>query len=146
MRRTVLVLAVLMIAFAPAPLPKPKRGSPSEPDLNALQGTWETVSLECNGMKLQKKPGSEMTIFAGRLVSCVVEGKVITEWNLLLDPTEIPKVLDLRDKQGRLVRGIYRLDGDTLTLCYVNELDGKRPAEFRAGKGVGLEVLRRGRR
>jgi RNA polymerase sigma-70 factor (ECF subfamily) len=145
MRLLVPLLAVLLMAFAPAPLPKANRGGPNA-DLKALQGSWETVSLNLTGAKVDRTPGIDVTVFAGRHVSCVVSGKIATEWTLLLDPAATPKVLDLRNKRGQVLRGIYHLEGDTLTLCYRNELDGARPADFRPGKGVGLEVLRRARR
>ena len=65
---------------------------------------------------------------------------------LAIDPTQTPKSIDLiapNDIVSRLVdEGIYRLDGDTLTICFGTR---NRPATFEAPEGSGcyLCVYRR---
>jgi uncharacterized protein (TIGR03067 family) len=47
-----------------------------------------------------------------------------------LDPAKKPKQIDLVIAEGRAVKGIYLLDGDTLKLCVEKEPGGGRPARF----------------
>src|SRR5205823_14159716 len=93
-------------------------------------------------------------VFAGMRVTVgkdvmTVEGKESRQVQLRLAPGKSPKeldwtVLDGPDKgEGR--QGVYKLDGDTLTIC-VAEPGGDgadRPKEFKAGKGLALLVLER---
>ena len=65
-----------------------------------------------------------------------------------IDPTTDPKsstdTINDGPHKGKQIRGIYRLDGDTLTSC-VGPIDGPRPTKFTAtpGSGQTLRVLRR---
>jgi uncharacterized protein (TIGR03067 family) len=65
-----------------------------------------------------------------------------------LDPTQKPKTIDLVDvdvEKKRLIRGIYFLEGDTLTVCYREAEKGERPTEFatKPDSGFVLFVLKR---
>jgi uncharacterized protein (TIGR03067 family) len=141
----VLLLAVLAAAFAPAPFPKARsQGDASDADLKALQGTWETVSLDLEGLGAAARPGDVTTIDRRRMI-CISRGVEGARWTVRLDATKRPKTLDLINGD-KVVRCIYRLEGGALTICFSNRFGGERPAAFRGDEGVGLEVLRRARR
>lgn len=61
-----------------------------------------------------------------------------------IDPTTTPKVMDWtydnpERLKGKTRRGIYRLDGDTLTICFnVNPDREERPTRFETGPESGL--------
>jgi uncharacterized protein (TIGR03067 family) len=62
---------------------------------------------------------------------------------MTLDPKATPKKFDVAmEVGGGILRGIYKIDGDTLTLCYPN-IDRDRPAEFAAENGAYLWVFKR---
>lgn len=66
-----------------------------------------------------------------------------------LDPTVKPKTIDNTfpdgPQKGQLYRGIYKLEGDTLTLCVNNENGGPRPKEFlsKPDSTIGIVVLKK---
>ena len=102
-------------------------------DYEAIQGTWKVVG--------GSKEGLTIPIGPKRFGS-----KVLYE----LDPTKTPKQIDLKHRKPRARRrssgrGIYSLDDDTMTLCWVYE--GERPKAFPAtgDSEANLLVLKRAR-
>jgi uncharacterized protein (TIGR03067 family) len=118
-----------------------------KPDIEALQGTWDIVSLEMEGRRYPAA-GSQITIEGGRFTSLNMgaEYSGVVE----VDQSSSPKTLDLQfetgPEKGNRSLGIYDLDGGTLRLCL--GLTGKtRPTKFISAPGSGhaLEILRRER-
>src|SRR5262249_23295421 len=72
-----------------------------------------------------------------------------------LDPAANPKTIDLHIEEFDLsigggpkvkipnctVRGVYKIDGDRLTICFTWELDGKRPTAFASSPSCALLTL-----
>jgi len=120
-----LLLAALSLGFAPAPPPRPHA------DLKKVQGTWVLVSRTFGGGSWPAE--GVRVVIAGARIRYYRAGEQRTEWPLTLDAAKSPKVFDQREvggsSPGTLYRGIYRLEGDTLTLCHA--LSGaSRPADF----------------
>jgi uncharacterized protein (TIGR03067 family) len=63
-----------------------------------------------------------------------VEPKQITMW-----------VVQPSGAAGRAIHGIYKIEGDTLTICSHVTKDGRKPTKFSAEKGDGnlLDVYNR---
>ncbi|MFO0799585.1 MAG: TIGR03067 domain-containing protein [Gemmataceae bacterium] len=126
MRRTVFAAAAV-VAFGAA---QPPKDDPAKAELAKLQGEWAVKSIEVAGMPL---PGD----LPGKLV---IEGAKFgglgSTMTITLDPTKAPKEIDLvRGPGGQKWMGLYKLDGDTLTLCLAMIEKGKpeaqtRPADF----------------
>jgi uncharacterized protein (TIGR03067 family) len=102
------------------------------------------VSIAEGGEKAPeaKIRGAQVTFTADGKMT-VKQGEQEQEFTYKLSPAQKPKEFSGTNAQGRTVLGIYKLDGDTLTVCY--DRGGDRPAEFASNEGtkVVLEVLKR---
>jgi uncharacterized protein (TIGR03067 family) len=147
MRWVMPLLAALSLALAPAPFPrsKPDEGKAA---LNVLQGEWSRVRVTVGGVP-HSEVGNETTIvITGDRMKYANAGKPSNEWTLRLDGKAAPARLDRKGVSevvaGFDYLGIYRIEGDTFTLCSCYQ---RRPTEFgEAGRGVYLEVFERVKR
>src|SRR3954471_9330523 len=106
MRRVALLFwAALPLTFAPAPLP---RRDAERATLAGLQGEWQRA----------RDPSGVGVAFAGNRMRYVVRGRVTAEYSVLWRPSANPPRFDRRDVEtpDRILRGVYRLEGDTLTV------------------------------
>jgi uncharacterized protein (TIGR03067 family) len=121
-------------------------------DAERLQGTWNFVALETDGVKLPDDviQGSRFrTVVQGNTITLLsAEGEVLWKATFRLDVASTPKALDLTytegPTQGATSLGIYELDGDTWKICIAPP--GKdRPREFatEAESGLSLQTLKR---
>jgi uncharacterized protein (TIGR03067 family) len=111
-------------------------------EMAQFQGTWECVSVEVDGKKTPYKgftvvlKGDQWTVCEG--------GRCAAKVTFELKPTKKPKTIDLVDtdvEKKRVIRGIYSLEGDTLTVCYRESEKGDRPTEFATAPDSGLVLL-----
>jgi uncharacterized protein (TIGR03067 family) len=137
--RVLLLSAAVLLAagFATAdddPEP-PKRG------LDKLQGEWEMVSLETRG----KKGGNLKTRLTVKGAQWILGGNPKKGGNppvIKVDASKKPMTIDLYPANSNRPtwRGIYKLEGDTLTLCRVQ--GGKdRPTKFETTEEAGVLVV-----
>jgi RNA polymerase sigma factor (sigma-70 family) len=120
-------------------------------DKDNIQGTWKVESVTMNGQdkdgkgKLLEKSTFEIT--ADKMLVKFNEGNKPSTYTL--DPAAKPKMIDITpgegDGKGETVPGIYRLEGDTLTICFPCGAQMERPTEFvsKEGSDTMLLVLKR---
>jgi uncharacterized protein (TIGR03067 family) len=115
-------------------------------ELAKLEGTWQLVLAETDGQKLPDEQVKQIrvVILAGKHTVYFGDKIVAEEVTFRVDPTKKPKQVDDTLKDGKKIRGIYELQGDTLRSC-VAAPDKDRPTEFTGKKGSGytLRVFRR---
>ncbi|MBX9584688.1 MAG: TIGR03067 domain-containing protein, partial [Gemmataceae bacterium] len=121
-------------------------------ELKALEGEWRIVSLSADG---KDEPADELakarlTFKGGELEQREAGRDKVERLAVKLAPGESPRHFDLTALtgpdavRGKTSRGIYKRDGDTVTVCNRDfAADADRPKEFEAGKGLNLLVLER---
>jgi uncharacterized protein (TIGR03067 family) len=118
-------------------------------ELDKLQGEWTLVSSEVGG---KKRPDTEnalskLTISENQWVVTYRDSPSTARATIEIDPSKDPKTIDLTFRgEKEPARGIYKLEGDTLTVCY-GTVGGERPKEFKTTQETGvLVVLKRAKK
>jgi RNA polymerase sigma-70 factor (ECF subfamily) len=120
-------------------------------DEDTIQGTWKVESVTMNGQDKDGKGDllekSTFEIAANKMLVKFNKGNKPSTYTL--DPATNPKTIDITpeegDGKGQAVPGIYKLEGDTLTICFPCGAQMKRPTEFvsKEGSDTILLVLKR---
>ena len=126
--RSILALALLAV---PAALVAGDK-KPAD-DLKAMVGKYGVQKAELGGkdlteplqvLKFEVAEGGKYT---------ASHGEMIDAGSFTVDPTKTPKEMDVKPTggplKGKLVKAIYKLDGDVLTICY-DHTGGDRPTKF----------------
>jgi uncharacterized protein (TIGR03067 family) len=136
-----MVLGVALLAGAAAG----RRGG-TEGDAARIQGRWTVVAVEEDGRQ-RAVTKADVLVITGDTITEMIDGRP-QGVGYRLGPAKEPKAIDIGLPAGlrrcALIRAIYTLEGDALTICY--DLDGEpRPTEFTARKGShqGLMTLER---
>lgn len=121
-----------------APVPAEK----SKPELDLLQGNWRLVEGMQNGVAASPDVLAQnkviITISGNHLESGVAPNK--QEWSFFVDPNHQPKAVDFIGSTGRVEAGIYKLEGDRLTI-HLSAVGLERPANFTTPPGDKRNVL-----
>jgi len=119
------------------------KGEAAKHDLEQLQGDWQMESMERGGKKVDERlaKGFKRTVTGNRYtVTWFEEGATQTlVATMSLDPTKEPRTIDLVLANGALKGktrlGIYRVEGDTETVCLAQP--GQiRPTAFDSKQGA----------
>ena len=111
-----------------------------------LQGTWAATRAERDGKAAEDVVGHRLSFTGNRFQIRSKDGKTLYEGTFRVDPKTKPAAIDFEQTKGALKgkawRGIYALDGDTLTTCdNAPNLDKGRPAAFEAKAGSGYILI-----
>jgi uncharacterized protein (TIGR03067 family) len=139
--RPVACSLALGAALLCAALTSPARGADDKAiarELKKLQGTWVVVEAERDGAALDRIKGNKLIVKDHQFT--VVTKTAELKGDLTLSPGKTPKAIDFQHQEGALRdkkwEGIYKLDGDKLTLCYAEADSGKdRPDKFETYDG-----------
>jgi uncharacterized protein (TIGR03067 family) len=134
----------LALADKPADMPALVGKVEAPKDDDKILGTWTLVSGVEGGQKAPEERVKDFSVtFVEGGKGTFKLGEREQEFTFKLDPAKNPKEFSASNDQGKMALGIYKLEGDTLTLCY--DRGGQRPSEFTSKEGttIVLEVLRR---
>lgn len=106
-------------------------------ELKALEGKWRAVALEAGGKALPKEaiPDFTYTIGAdGKATGKMAKSEYTA--TMTVNPNKDPKTIDnvhvSGAQKGKKQYGVYKLEGDKLTVCMTppGRAEGDRPKDF----------------
>jgi uncharacterized protein (TIGR03067 family) len=111
-----------------------------------LQGTWAATKAERDGKAADYVVGHRLSFTGNRFQIRSKDGKPLYQGTFRVDARARPAAIDFEHTKGALKgkvwKGIYALDGDTLTTCdNAPNLDKGRPAAFEAKAGAGHVLI-----
>ncbi len=100
-----------------------------------LEGSWTVMSLTWDGFVFEENVvrRAEWT-FKGRKDEIAYEENTEKGSHRII-PFVSPPAIDLVAEGGFVSPGIFSVQGDTLKICFTNELGGDRPTDFTSTKG-----------
>jgi|tagenome__1003787_1003787.scaffolds.fasta_scaffold20322812_1 uncharacterized protein (TIGR03067 family) len=124
----------------------PAFARPAEEAQKKLQGTWTATQAERDGKAADDVVGHRLSFTDNRFQIRSKDGKHLYEGTFRVKPSTKPAAIDFQHTGGALKgkawKGIYALDGDTLTSCDNGPNPDKgRPAAFEAKTGSGHIVI-----
>lgn len=145
-------LGLAIAVAAPAPKDSPKKE-------NALLGEWVLESMSFAGKPINSPGETKHEFAAGGKYSLLIDGKKgkckfsqfevdaaadTPTVDLIEEPTPIGGG---RARPGSIMRGIYKIDGERLTICFGPEI-GDRPTKFESpdGSKITLMTLKRAKK
>ena len=119
---------------------------PAEDTQKQLQGTWTSTKAERDGKAADDVVGHRLSFTDNRFQIRSKDGKHLYEGTFRVKPSTKPAAIDFQHTGGALKgkawKGIYALDGDTLTSCDNGPNPDKgRPTAFEAKTGSGHIVI-----
>lgn len=115
-------------------------------EVKNLEGTWQLVSAVKDGKTTPEDIVKKIRVVikGGKHSVHFGDEVAVKEIPFAVDPTRNPKTTVDTLPGGKEIKGIYKLEGNTLTSC-VAEAGKDRPSEFvsRPGSGHTLRVFKR---
>ena len=111
----------------------------------AWEGEWAAVSVQNNGEKMPDERAQKLrlTLTADRYKTELGD-QVLFDSTYTIDTTKSPAHIDIigteGDFKGKAALGLIKVDGDTLTMCYVMP-GGERPSAMESPPGSRVTLL-----
>jgi uncharacterized protein (TIGR03067 family) len=133
MRRTMLVvLGIVSVVLLRATASEPA----NDQDKSKLIGTWNVTAEEKDGRHQTADAINGKTVkITANTISCMgKDGKADMSARYELDTSASPWRIELNctegEHKGKTVKGIVKLEGDTLRICHAAKPDANAPTEF----------------
>jgi len=139
------LLLVLILAASGLQTPEAAPDADAKAELARHRGVWRTVSSRYDGEDADPDVVRSVTREVdGDRVVWRRDGKSFSASTIVLDSKAEPKTIDIHADGGpgrdKVVRGIYELEGDRLTICTADP-DEPRPEAFRADAGDSWTLM-----
>jgi uncharacterized protein (TIGR03067 family) len=136
MRVVKLVLMLSVVGLIAADEPKSKK----KDDAEAIKGKWKAVSMK---MGKQSTPEEFLKTFRcqfdEKTYNNTVSDEVIEEGSFTIDSSKTPKTIDFDIKkghdEGKKQLGVYKLEGDKLTIVLTRAGSTERPKSLEPEEG-----------
>jgi uncharacterized protein (TIGR03067 family) len=120
----------------------PAFAQPAQEAQKKLQGSWTATKAERDGKPADDVVGNRLSFTGNRFRIQSKDGKLLYAGTVRVDPNAKPAAIDFEHTEanlkGKAWKGIYILDGETLTICdNAPNLDKGRPTAFEAKGGSG---------
>ncbi len=129
------------LLVVPALAEKPKKGTGN------IEGTWVGVSAEKGGKKLPEELVKKVALtvtFAKGKYEVTMAGKTHEKVAYKVKPGKRVNTIDIVASEGmfkgEVQPGIYKVEGDTLTMASAGKPGQERPAEFESKEGSEVEL------
>lgn len=111
-----------------------------------LQGTWTATKAERDGKAADDVVGHQLSFTGNRFQIQSKGGTPLYAGTIRVDPSAKPAAIDFEHTEGALKgkvwKGIYALDVDTLTICdNAPDMDKSRPVAFETKSGSGYVLI-----
>jgi uncharacterized protein (TIGR03067 family) len=111
-----------------------------------LQGTWTAIEAERDGGAADDVVGHRLSFTGDCFRIRSAAGTLLYAGTVRVDPSTKPAAIDFEltkgAPRGTVWKGIYALDGDTLTTCdNAPDPDKGRPTTFEAERGCGYVLI-----
>jgi uncharacterized protein (TIGR03067 family) len=105
--------------------PKPGAATPAAQE-KGLDGTWQTESMEDSGSKYPAEDAKKWSlVITGGDFTLRLDGKKHSSGKVKFNPATNPKTFEFTFSDGpfngQSFAGIYKLEGDTYTICYAEK-------------------------
>ena len=132
---------------------KPKEAEEPKSDAERLQGDWVMVEYGPYKREIGKPDQLDFNLYFHKDRAVIhftgtdPDDEIVTTF--AVDPSKAPKQIDFvgvsstisgYKARGAKTLGIYKLEGDTLTLCWADENQKVRPTEFKYQPDDGIRT------
>jgi uncharacterized protein (TIGR03067 family) len=131
--------AILFVWCGATLAAEPAKNEPAIKDEMTIRGTWALVSGERHGKVFSDKVVKAVSLEFSEDSLFTKNNDSVSRAKFKLHPDTTPKGIDL-DMDGSIGLGIYKLDGDRLTILH-GEVDDKRPTHFDPKQSPRLTML-----
>ena len=141
MTRALLTLAAVGLLVAGSALADEKNSGGKD----SFEGIWKLTTVEINAQPISMEKLQEARLTVQGPKYSLVLGDTRLEMTHVLFADKQPKAMDLTvaegPEKGQVFRAIYKIDGDTLTVCRNIKPDVDRPAEFGTKPDTGQMLV-----